>query len=137
MTLFRGMLALLLLIAPSFAMAETLDLDGRYQCRDGVATGLTSLDRVWTPTGAPAQSLDLLIADNASRAVIEKIEFDCRIVIFEILACTTGFYHFSVNVSTGRYTYDKSYGYIRGEDPRGDAEPVTTSLGICRSLTES
>lgn len=135
--LYKWMLGLALLIAPSFATAETLDLDGHYQCQDGVATGLTSLDRVWTPTGAAPQSLDIVIADNASRAVIEKIEFNCQIVFFEILACTTGFYHFSVNVSTGRYTYDKSYGYIRGEDPRGDAEAVTTSLGVCRPATGS
>lgn len=119
------------------ALADDEAIDGYYQCQSGLTTAVKALDRQWTPIPAEPLQFELQIKDDGQKALIEKQEFVCNLMFFEILSCSTGIYHFSVNTSTGRFTYDKSYGFIRGEDPRGDAEMVTTSLGICRSLTES
>lgn len=119
------------------AMADDDKIDGHYQCQSGVTTALKALDRRWTPIPVEPLQFELHISKDGQIARIEKQDFDCHLMFFEILTCSTGIYHFSVNTSTGRFTYDKSYGFIRGEDPRGDAEMVTTSLGICRPLTES
>ena len=119
------------------ALANDEAIDGYYLCQSGLTTAVKALDRQWTPIPAEPLEFELQIKDDGQKALIEKQEFDCNLMFFEILSCSTGIYHFSVNTSTGRFTYDKSYGFIRGEDPRGDAEMVTTSLGICRALTES
>ena len=128
--------AFLSLFPASLALADD-DLDGRYLCQSGVVTALQSIDRIWQPASQEPHNFELLISQNGSQARIEKIDYECRIVFFEILSCTTGYYHFAVNTKTGRFTYDKSYGFIRGEDPRGDAEMVSTSLGICHNAPSS
>ena len=119
------------------ALADDEAIDGYYTCQSGLTTAVKALDRHWTPIPADPLEFKLEIKGDGQKALIEKQEFDCNLMFFEILSCSTGIYHFSVNTNTGRFTYDKSYGFIRGEDPRGDAEMVTTSLGICHSLTES
>lgn len=136
MHLFIMIMGALLLMLQT-ALAEDETIDGHYLCQSGVTTALKALDRTWTPIPAQPLEFDLNIANDGQKAVIEKLDFDCDLMFFEILSCSTGIYHFSVNISTGRFTYDKSYGFIRGEDPRGDAEMVTTSLGVCRPLTKS
>ena len=127
----------LLAISLQSAFADDDKIDGHYLCQSGVTTALKALDRTWTPVPAQPLQFDLHISNDGQTAKIEKQDYDCKLMFFEILTCSTGIYHFAVNTNTGRFTYDKSYGFIRGEDPRGDAEMVTTSLGICRPLTES
>ena len=137
----QAILALILAcftISISVKMAQADDdLDGHYLCQSGAITALQSVDRIWQPAIKEPANFALSISQNGTQARIEKIDYECRIVFFEILSCTTGYYHFAVNTKTGRFTYDKSYGFIRGEDPRGDAEIVSTSLGICHSAPSS
>ena len=111
--------------------------DGHYQCQTGLASAFRAIDRQWTPIGARAATHQLEIKDDLSAAVIDGLDYECRLTFFEFLGCTTGFYHFSMNINSGRFTFDKSYGFIRGETPAGDAEEVSTSLGVCVPDTKS
>ncbi|MGC6517367.1 MAG: hypothetical protein ACON49_05005 [Candidatus Puniceispirillaceae bacterium] len=124
-----------LVFAPP-VMAQELG-DGVYQCQGGLTTSVKALDRQWTPVGAPQKSYEVIISGERSKATIAGVDYECRLRFFEFLGCSTGFYHFAMNINTGRFTHDESYGFIRGETPGGDAEPVTTTLGYCTPLEES
>ena len=117
-------------------MAQELG-DGVYQCQGGLTTAIKALDRQWTPVGSETKSYEVTISEERSKATIAGMEYECRLRFFEFLGCSTGFYHFAMNINTGRFTHDESYGFIRGETPRGDAESVTTTLGFCTPLDAS
>ena len=106
--------------------------DGVYDCQGGLTTAIKALDRQWTPIGADPKSYQVEIFNQSQNAKIEGLEYDCQTRFFEYLGCTTGFYHFTMNINNGRFTFDHSYGFIRGETPGGDAEIVTTTLGYCQ-----
>ena len=128
-------MALFLTITPP-VHAEEMG-DGHYQCQTGLASAFRAIDRQWTPIGARASTHQLEIKDDLSAAVIDGLDYECRLTFFEFLGCTTCFYHFAMNINSGRFTFDKSYGFIRGETPAGDAEEVSTSLGVCVPDTKS
>ena len=109
--------------------------DGNYFCEGGLTTGIKALDRQWTPVGQPTINYVVTIFDDSSKARINGMEYDCQTRFFEYLGCTTGFYHFGLNITNGRFVYDQSYGFIRGETPGGDAEIITTTLGFCAPTT--
>ena len=111
--------------------------DGTYLCEGGLTTGIQSLDRQWTPVGQVPNSYVVTLSGNSTKAVIEKMEYQCQTRFFEFLGCTTGLYHFGMNINNGRFIFDQSYGFIRGETPGGDAEIVTTTLGYCRPAPAS
>ena len=115
----------------NIAQAEEFG-DGTYICEGGITTGIKALSRQWTPVGQPTKNYLVTIKNNSREAVIEGLDYQCQTQFFEFLGCTTGFYHFGMNINSGRFTYDQSYGFIRGETPGGDAEIITTTLGFCR-----
>ena len=128
--LYHVLCAGLLATAPP-AFAEEWG-DGVYDCQGGLTTAIKALDRQWTPIGADPKSYQVEIFNESQNAKIEGLEYDCQTRFFEYLGCTTGFYHFTMNINNGRFTFDHSYGFIRGETPGGDAEIVTTTLGFCQ-----
>lgn len=107
--------------------------DGVYDCQGGLTTAIKALDRQWTPVGSDPQSYQVEIFDQSQKARIEGLEYDCQTQFFEYLGCTTGYYHFTMNINNGRFTFDHSYGFVRGETPGGDAEIITTTLGFCQA----
>ncbi len=117
-------------------MAQELG-DGTYLCQGGLTTGIKALERQWTPVGQEPKSYQVIISNNSRNASIGGMEYDCQTRFFEFLGCTTGFYHFGMNINNGRFVYDQSYGFIRGETPGGDAEIVTTTLGYCAPAPQS
>ena len=117
-------------------MAQELG-DGTYLCEGGISTGLKALNRQWTPVGAPVKDYLVVISDNSQKAEIDGMSYDCQTRFFEFLGCTTGLYHFGMNLTNGRFIFDQSYGFIRGETPGGDAEIVTTTLGFCAPAPQS
>ena len=121
--------ALLPLLSTSI-MAQELG-DGSYFCEGGLTTGIKAVNRQWTPIGQETKNYKVLITDNLATATIDGMTYGCQTTFFEILGCTTGYYHFSLNLTSGRFTFDQSYGFIRGETPGGDAEMITTTLGFC------
>ena len=112
------------------ALAEELG-DGTYLCKGGLTTAMKPLNRKWTPIGQPVKDYEVTISNNSTTARIDGLDYDCKTVFFEYLGCSTGFYHFTMNINNGRFTFDHSYGFIRGETPAGDAETVSTTLGFC------
>ena len=119
----------------SSASAQELG-DGTYDCKGGLTTAIKSLDRQWTPIGHETNDYIVTIKNNSTMAVIDGMEYECQTSFFEFLGCTTGFYHFGMNINTGRFTFDQSYGFIRGETPGGSAEIITTTLGFCTPSAE-
>lgn len=115
--------------APQLAAQELGD--GTYLCQGGLTTAIKAIDKKWTPLGAETKSFTVTIENDSRTAQINGFDFTCQTKFFEFLGCSTGFYHFAMNINTGRFTYDESYGFIRGETPRGDAETVTKTLGFC------
>lgn len=120
----------LLLTISSPLMAQELG-DGSYFCKGGLTTGMKAVNRQWTPIGQETKNYNVSLFDNLSKAQIDGMDYACQTQFFEILGCTTGYYHFSLNLTSGRFIFDQSYGFIRGETPAGDAEIVTTTLGFC------
>ena len=111
-------------------MAQELG-DGSYFCEGGLTTGIKAVNRQWTPIGQDTKNYTVSLKDNLTTATIDGMTYECQTKFFEILGCTTGYYHFSLNLTSGRFTFDQSYGFIRGETPGGDAEIITTTLGFC------
>ena len=111
-------------------MAQELG-DGSYFCEGGLTTGIKAVNRQWTPIGQETKNYTVSLKDNLATATIDGMTYGCQTTFFEILGCTTGYYHFSLNITSGRFTFDQSYGFIRGETPGGDAEIITTTLGFC------
>ena len=128
-------LLLSVLIIPHNASAQEMS-DGTYVCKGGLTTAIKSVDRLWTPIGKAPQDYQVTLSDQLSKAQINGMDYTCRLRFFEFLGCSTGFYHFTVNINSGRFTYDQSYGFIRGETPGGDAEEITTTLGYCQQATQ-
>lgn len=118
------------------AMAQELG-DGTYFCEGGLTTAIQALDKQWTPVGKVSQNYTVTIEGDSTRAMIDGLDYRCETKFFEFLGCTTGVYHFGMNINTGRFVYDQSYGFIRGETPSGDAEIVTTTLGFCQPAPTS
>ena len=129
-------LLLPLLLASHSVSAQEMS-DGTYDCTGGLTTGIKALDRLWTPIGKDTQNYQVTLSNNLQMAQINGMEYDCKLRFFEFLGCSTGFYHFAVNINSGRFTFDQSYGFIRGETPGGDAEEVTTTLGYCQAAPKS
>ena len=123
--------------APATADETTAFGDGTYLCEGGLTTAIKAIDRQWTPIGQATEDYTIIISDDSTAAQIEGAAYQCQTTFFEFLGCTTGLYHFSMNIHNGRFTYDKSYGFIRGETPSGDAEIVTTTLGFCQPAPQS
>lgn len=133
--IFSG-IALLSTSFISLAKAQEFG-DGTYICEGGLTTGMQALDRQWTPVGQVPKNYVVTLSDDSTKAVIEQMDYDCKTTFFEFLGCTTGLYHFGMNINNGRFIFDQSYGFIRGETPGGDAEIVTTTLGYCRPAPTS
>ena len=112
------------------ALAEELG-DGTYICQGGLTTAIRALDRQWTPVGQAPKNYTVIISHNRKMARINGMEYECQTKFFEFLGCSTGYYHFGMNINNGRFTFDQSYGFLRGETPAGDAEIITTTLGYC------
>ena len=106
--------------------------DGIYHCQGELTTAIKALDRQWTPIGSAPKSYQVTISNNSKTAHINGLDYTCTTRFFEFLGCSTGFYHFAMNTTSGRFTFDESYGFIRGETSGGDAEAVTTTLGLCQ-----
>lgn len=123
-----------LLLSAAPAVSEEWG-DGVYDCQGGLTTAIKALDRKWTPIGSEPKSYQIEIFNQSQNARIEGLEYNCQTQFFEYLGCTTGFYHFTMNINNGRFTFDKSYGFVRGETPGGDAEIITTTLGFCQPAT--
>ena len=126
-----------LLAAPASAVEAGAFGDGTYLCEGGLTTAIKAVERQWTPIGQTTKDYTITISGASTMARIEGADYQCQTKFFEFLACTTGLYHFGMNIHSGRFTYDKSYGFIRGETPSGDAELVTTTLGFCRPAPKS
>ena len=138
MRTFLLLCGLMALTASPVLADETAEFgDGTYLCEGGLTTAIKALERQWTPVGQETKNYTVTISGASTAARIEGADYQCQTKFFEFLGCTTGLYHFGMNIHTGRFTYDKSYGFIRGEDPRGDAEMVSTSLGICHNAPSS
>lgn len=138
MRTFLLLCGLMALTASPALADETAEFgDGTYLCEGGLTTAIKALERQWTPIGQETKNYTVTISGASTAARIEGADYQCQTKFFEFLGCTTGLYHFGMNIHTGRFTYDKSYGFIRGETPSGDAEIVTTTLGFCRPAPKS
>ena len=138
MRTFLLLCGLMALSASPALASETEEFgDGTYLCEGGLTTAIKAVNRQWTPIGQGTENYTVTISEASTAARIEGADYQCQTKFFEFLGCTTGLYHFGMNIHTGRFTYDKSSGFIRGETPSGDAEIVTTTIGFCRPAPKS